>query len=103
MIYRVRATFKDETAAAFLTKLTDGTIQNQRPDGPELIASMDRAVVNTKSQIEWTELCFCAPPLAHERDTVLDLHFDDIETEPIEAHSKCAGQPFMAHLQELAG
>ncbi|MGI9354874.1 MAG: hypothetical protein ACR2PF_06905 [Rhizobiaceae bacterium] len=103
MIYHVRATFKDETAAAFLSKLSDGTIQNQRPDGPELIASMDRAVMNPEGQIEWTELCYCDPPLAHERATVLDLHFDDIESEPVEAYGMSEGQPFMAHLQELAG
>ena len=54
MIYHVRAKFRSETAAEFLTKLTDGTIANQRPDGPELVASMDRAVVNAEGQIEWS-------------------------------------------------
>lgn len=101
MIYHVRAKFRSETAAEFLTKLTDGTIANQRPDGPELVASMDRAVVNAEGQIEWSELCYCDPPLAHERATVLDVHFEDIWTYPIESHVQYEGQPFMNQLRAL--
>ncbi len=83
MIYHVRAKFREDTAAEFLTKLTDGTIENQRPDGRELVASMKRAVVSEDGLIEWTELCYCDPPLAHECTMVLDSHFDDISVEPI--------------------
>jgi hypothetical protein len=101
MIYHVRAKFRDVTAAAFLAKLTDGTIGNQRPDGTELVASMMRAVVNADGQIEWSELCYCPTPLLHERATVLDLHFEDICTEPIEAHAQYEGRPFMDHLRAL--
>ena len=42
MIYHVQAKFRDHTAAAFLAKLTDGTIGNQCPDGAELVASMEQ-------------------------------------------------------------
>ncbi len=101
MIYHVRAKFRADTAAVLLAKLTDGTIGNQRPDGPELVASMKRAVVNAEDQIEWSELCYCEPPLAHERATVLDLHFKDILVEPIEAHAQFEGRPFMDHLRAL--
>jgi hypothetical protein len=101
MIYHVQARFRADTAAKFLTKLTDGTIGNQRPDGAELVASMERAVVNEQGRAEWSELCYCEPPLAHERATVLDLHFEDIRTEPIEAHAQYQGQAFMEYLNEL--
>ncbi len=103
MIYHVRATFREDTAADLLTKLTDGTIASQRPDGPELVASMERAVVNSEGQIEWSELCYCPTPLRHERATVLDLHFEDIVTEPIDSRTQYDGQPFMDHLRALAG
>jgi hypothetical protein len=103
MIYHVQARFRADTAAAFLGKLTDGTIDNQRPDGPELVASMKRAVVTAQGQIEWSETCYCNPPLAHERATVLDLHFEEILAEPIETHAQYKGQPFMEHLRALAG
>ena len=52
MIYHVRARLRVDTAAAFLAKLTDGTIENQRPDGRELVASMKRAVVSDDGLIE---------------------------------------------------
>lgn len=102
MIYHVRATFRDDTAAAFLAKLTDGTVAAQRPDGAEIVASMERAVINADGEVEWSETCFCSTPLAHERATVLDRHFDAITTEPIETHAAYPGQPFMDHLRRLA-
>jgi hypothetical protein len=101
MIYHVQATFRADTASVFLAKLTDGTIGNQHPDGLEMVASMSRAVVNAKDQIEWSELCYCEPPLAHERATVLDLHFIDILAEPIEDYEQYEGRPFMDHLRAL--
>ena len=103
MIYRVRARFKTDTAAAFLMKLTDGTIQQQIPDGPEIVASMNRAVLNGAGEIEWSELCYCNPPLAHERATVLDAHFDDMSIKTIEDYQQYDGEPFMKYLKQLAG
>ena len=102
MIYHVTARFRDDTALEFLSKLTDGTVAAQRPDGSEIVASMERAVVNADGQVEWSELCYCSPPLAHERETVLDLHFADIRTEPTEAYERYEGQPFMEHLRALS-
>jgi hypothetical protein len=102
MIYRVRARFRPETAAAFLRKLTDGTVARQVPDGQEIVASMNRAVLNEAGEVEWSELCFCVPPLAHERATILDAHFEDITTEVIQAHRRYEGTPFMEHLKRMA-
>lgn len=102
MIYHVQASLREEIASALLEKLTDGTIAKQQPDGPELVASMDRAVVNAEGRVEWSEKCFCPSPLHHERATVLDQHFDEITTEPIEAHASYSGQPLMEYLQAIA-
>ena len=102
MIYRVRARFQTETAGVFLKKLTDGTIGRQIPDGSEIVASMKRAVVNDAGEVEWTELCFCGTPLAHERATILDTHFDNITTEVVQAHARYRGVPFMEHLKQVA-
>ncbi len=103
MIYHVTAKLRTDAASALLTKLTDGTISRQRPDGAELVASMDRAVVNDRGEVEWSEMCFCSSPLQHERTTVLDHHFDDIKTEPIDSHQHSPGRPFMDYLRDLAG
>ena len=102
MIYKVRARFKTATAADFLEKLTDGTIQNQRPDGAEMVRSMNRAVVTTDGSIEWSEKCYCSTPLAHERATVLDSHFEDLSTDLIDDYRDYEGEPFMGYLKQLA-
>ena len=62
---------------------------------------MNRAVVNADGWVEWSEMCFCPTPLMHERATVLDQHFDQLKTRPIEAHSVYEGRSFMAYLQDL--
>jgi hypothetical protein len=102
MIYHVRASLGEENAAALLEKLTDGSIAYQQPDGPELVASMERAVINAERKAEWSEMCLCPSPLFHERATVLDRHFEDIITHPIEAHSSYSGKSLMEHLRAIA-
>ena len=101
MIYHVQAKFREETATEFLAKLTDGTIGDQRPDGSEIVASMDRAVVNSRGLVEWSELCFCPSPLGHERETVLDQYFNEITTEPVDSVTVYKGRSFMKHLRAL--
>lgn len=101
MIYKVRARFKAATAADFLAKLTDGTIQTLRPDGAEMVRSMNRAVVATDGSIIWSEKCFCGTPLAHERATVLDSYFEDLTTDLIDDYRDYPGESFMAHLKRL--
>lgn len=103
MIYRVRARLREASATEFHRKLTDGTIAAQEPDGQEMVASMHRAVVTDAGAIEWSEVCYCPTPLAHERATVLDHYFDDITTDLIEAYETHTGRPFLDHLGELAG
>ncbi len=102
MIYHVRASLREENRAALLEKLTDGSVASQQPDGPELVASMERAVINAEGKAEWSEMCLCPSPLFHERATVLDQHFDDITTQPIEAHTSYSGKSLMEHLRALA-
>ncbi len=46
-------------------------------------------------------MCFCDPPLAHERATVLDQYFDAVTSEPIEDYEQHDGRSFMEHLQTL--
>lgn len=102
MIYHVTARLRPKMATAFLQKLSDGTIAAQRPDGAEIVASMKRAVVRDDGSVEWSEMCFCNPPLAHERSSVLDTYFVDMRTEPIHAHRQYNGRPFLDYLRELA-
>jgi hypothetical protein len=102
MNYSVSARLVESTAGAFLRKLSDGSIESQEPDGREIIASMARARIDQSGRVRWTEQCFCATPLAHERATVLDLHFTDLETEEVEVTATFKGHDFLAYLKSLA-
>lgn len=102
MFYRVTATLNSERALGFLQELTDGTIKSQRPDGAEIVASMNRAVIADNGVVRFSSMCFCSTPLAHERATVYDNHFTDMKIEPIDGYQSFGGRPFMDHLRALA-
>ena len=93
----------DQRATQFLRNLTDGTIAQQKPDGEEIVASMDRASIADDGYVFWTETCFCATPLKHERETQLDQCFSDIEITPTNVHKIFDGPGLMAHLAEKVG
>ncbi len=103
MHYTVVAKFKEACATEFLGKLTDGTIENQKPDGKEIIASMDRARIDESGLIRWNEVCYCATPLEHERQTVYDHYFLDLKTQQVDEYADVEERPFMEHLRQLAG
>ncbi len=103
MHYAVNARFKRETATEFHRLLTDGTIESQKPDGKEIVASMMRARIDETGTAHWSEVCYCPTPLEHERATVYDRFFDDIETEEIDGHMDFEGDEFMGHLVRLGG
>ena len=102
MFYRVRARLREDTAAELRRKLLDGTIAAQKPDGNEIVASMERAVVTVAGDVVWSEVCYCSSPLGHERETVYDHHFDGLTTEQIDGYETFDGLPFMDHLAMLA-
>lgn len=82
MLYLVKARPIALEMARFWTLLKDGTIAAQEPDGMEIVASMRSAVIN-RDKVEWLETCYCSPPLRHERATIYDQFFTDIETRSL--------------------
>ena len=102
MHYTATAHIISETAADFLRKLTDGTIENQKPDGNEIVASMNRAVIDNDGVVRWSEVCYCPTPLQHERSNVYDQHFTDFETEEVAGYVEFEGKSLMQHLREIA-
>ena len=44
MIYRVTAHLMPDRADEYLAKLSDGTIKSQRPDGGEIVGSMNSVI-----------------------------------------------------------
>jgi len=98
MIYKVTAKFFDNKAKEFYQKLTDGSIQNQKPDGTEMVDSMHRASIENSGLIMWSELCYCNPPLAHEKSTVFDNYFTEISIKPIDGYEEYEGDSFWDYL-----
>ena len=98
MLYHLKAKPKQAQLAAFKEKLSDGTIGEQEPDGREIVASMRRAVM-TDDQVEWYEICYCTPPLRHERTTVYDKYFSDMEIQPVSSAPRLTGDSFWKHLE----
>ena len=96
MHYKVHARLIPDTAADFFRKLTDGTVEKQRPDGKEIVASMQRAVVDEDGIVRWSEVCYCPTPLQHERATVYDQHFTALETQEVEGYVQFGGHRFAA-------
>ena len=98
MIYKVKARFDFGKADDFLRKLQDGTIEGQQPDGPEIVNSMNRAIIESDGYVSWTEMCFCSTPLKHERATVYDTFFSDFKIQPISEHQSLEGVSFVKKL-----
>jgi hypothetical protein len=98
MIYAITAKLVSDRCGEFHLKLTDGTISGLRPDGSEIVASMARARIDDGGSVRWTETCYCRTPLAHERETVLDRYFSDIETKLVDGHAEFDGEPLMDRL-----
>ena len=97
-IYSVKARCIEEKMEGFYQKLIDGTIENQKPDGQEIISSMKRARIIEPNVIQWSEMCFCSPPLRHERETVYNQFLEDIETKVIDDYVEYEGELFMDFL-----
>jgi len=101
MIYEVQARFIEGKEKEFHQLLNSETLKNQSPDGSEIIASMHRATLDSSGLVRWTEMCFCPSPLYHERSTVLDKFFTDLETKPIEKHEKFEGKSVVEHISKF--
>lgn len=100
MLYRVRARIMEGKMSEFFNKLTDGTIAQQRPDGQEILASMQRARLTAPGVIEWSETCYCPQPLAHERETIYNHFLSEIQTEEISSEPEIRGASFWDYLAE---
>jgi hypothetical protein len=101
MIYSIKARFIEKKMKEFFQKLTDGTIENQKPDGMEILSSMKRAKITEPGIIEWSEMCFCPTPLKHERQTVYDNFFSSIEIKIINDYEEFEGESFFDYFTSL--
>ena len=65
-------------------KLTQRAFAGLRPFGRSLTSSLEGARRRPDGTAVWEEEDYCRPPLAQEREAVLDRYFDDIAVGPVD-------------------
>jgi hypothetical protein len=83
--YLVRAKPKRERLRELSWQLQRNAFADLRPFGKALTHSLENARSESDVRAIWEEEHYCKPPLAQERTAVLDLYFDQIAAEPVNA------------------
>lgn len=85
--YLVRAKPKKERLEILKEELNSGKISRMRPFGQALQYSLENARIEDENRdyALWIEEDYCSPPLAMEREGVLDRYFNDISVERVES------------------
>lgn len=83
--YLVRARPDHEALPDLREQLVEGEVEALDPFGRELDQALRRARLDPRTgEAVWEEEDHCTPPLAMERDAVLDAYFDGIEVEEVD-------------------
>lgn len=65
-------------------RLDSGEIKAMRPFGGALFHGLDNARIDADGWVVWEEEDYCRPPLAMERDAVLDDYFTELSVETVQ-------------------
>ena len=97
--YLVRGRPDPKRLAELREKLVAGAFEGWRPFGMALSASLERARFDhATGEAVWEEEDYCVPPLAQEREAVLDHYFTGLTVQPVK---KGEGWARIAHLPSL--
>ena len=85
--FLVRDKPKKERLEILKEELNSGKISRMRPFGQALQYSLENARIDDENRdyALWIEEDYCSPPLAMEREGVLDQYFNDISVERVES------------------
>jgi len=102
-LYLVKACPKNNIAE-LRYKIDNGMIDSLMPFGKSLQYSLENARLDNDKYAIWIEEDYCSPPLAMEREAVLDRFFDNIKVEVVSSEedgwSKIRDrQPFWANVK----
>jgi hypothetical protein len=101
--YLVTATPRSSLMAELSHRLTRNEFVALKPFGPALSQALRSARHLPNGQAMWEEEDYCNPPLAQEREAVLDRYFDGLSVEPVVPGTGWALiQDFPALFPELA-
>lgn len=85
--YLVTATPRTELLAELETRLGADEFAALRPFGKALTGALRRARRLPNGTAMWEEEDYCSPPLAQEREAVLDRYFDRLSVESVVAET----------------
>jgi hypothetical protein len=81
--YLVTATPRSSLMPELSHRLTRSEFVSLKPFGPELSRALRSARRLPNGQAMWEEEDYCSPPLAQEREAVLDHYFEGLSVEPV--------------------
>ena len=89
--YMVKARPRKDLLENLQKDLSSGKILKMRPFGSALQYSLENARIDDNENPDyaiWVEEDYCSPPLAMERESVLDQYFNDIEVSRVESEEE---------------
>lgn len=97
--YLVRARPRRDRMSDLQRRLAAGEFLPMRPFGRALSTALEGARLDPATgEAVWEEEDYCTPPLAMEREAVLDRYFEDLR---VEAVRRGEGWEQVAHLPSL--
>ena len=88
MRYLVTARLKPGKADALAQAIDDGTLGQGSIAGDEYLRNMDAARELDDGRVQWVEVCYCATPLAEERE-YWEAYFSLDKVQGAHARSRC--------------
>jgi hypothetical protein len=88
MRYLVTARVKKDQAAALAEAVDRGTLGRGSVAGDEYFRNMNDARSHADGRVQWVEVCYCATPLAEERE-YWEEYFDLEKVQDAHARSRC--------------
>ena len=86
--YLVTARVKPGQTDALKRAIDDGSLGAGSVAGSEYLRDMAQARELADGRVKWVETCFCATPLAEERD-YWEEYFDLVKVQDAHARSRC--------------
>ncbi len=81
--YLVRAKTRQTDLSELKSWLDSGEIRAMRPFGRSLDYSLNHARIAEDGFVVWEEEDYCSPPLAMEREAVIDQFFTDLSVQKV--------------------
>ncbi|HWF86878.1 MAG TPA: hypothetical protein VG222_18605 [Vicinamibacterales bacterium] len=88
MRYLVTARVKPGQAAALADAIDEGSLGRGSVAGDEYLRNMANARQCEDGSVQWVEVCFCATPLAEERE-YWEEYFELMKVQDAHARSRC--------------